>query len=451
MHAKFASGSVARHLIRVTLTNSISLLSLYVVDILALYWLSRAQDGHVLAAVGLVGTLQFLVISICLGLSTAMMTMISRNIGAANAVAARTVASSALASMFCLIILVALILAVFSDVALLALGAQGRVLELATGYLQALAPAFVVMALGQVCVYILLAHGQNNRAMIVVLSGTVAVALLDPVLIIEFGWGLSGAAMSYAIARTIALSTGIYFVVKLRLISVAKIKEFLPELRGVISLALPTVVSNLAPGVAAAYVISQMATFGPEVLAGATVIDRILQFSFGAFFALPGAIAPVLGQNLGAGLHERVLATIRCAALLVVGFGTCVSTALYLFSGPITSTFHLEPAGRELVMVFCVVGGLAWTLIGLQFVALPTFNVMRKPAFSAIANWSRATVGAIPFVLVGGAYWGAQGVLVGQLLGNAIVAIAAFALCLLFVRRRICATDKPQLPSTNGN
>ena len=437
MQAKFTTGPVVHHLIRVTLANSISLLSLYFVDILAMYWLSRSPDAHVLAAIGLVSILQFFVISICLGLSSAMMTLISRYVGAGNPEGARIVATSSLMGMLCLAAVVAVALVIFGSSALLLLGAKDRVFELAKGYLHLLAPAFVVMAMSQVCVYVLLAHGYSNRAMAVVLSGTATVAVLDPIFIVELGWGLDGAAASYAIARTVALVMGLVFISKYTLMKVPKWVDSLPELRSVIALAVPTVVSNLAPGVAVAYVISQFATYGPEILAAATVTDRILQFTFGAFFALPGAIAPVLGQNLGARLYDRVYSTIRWGAVLVVVFGVTVSLLLITFSGLIASAFHLTPAGRELVLLFCWMGGAAWTLIGLQFVALPTFNVMRKPLLSAIANWSRATVGTVPFVIVGASYSGAHGVLAGQLIGNAIVAVIVFLLCLAFVKNQI--------------
>lgn len=439
MHAKFTSGPVVHHLIRVTLANSVSLLSLYVVDILAMYWLSRSQDAHVLAAIGLVSILQFLVISICLGLSSAMMTLISRHVGAGQPDSARTVATSSLVGMLCLAAVVAVALMVFGSAALSLLGAKDRVLDLAIGYLRLLAPAFVIMAMGQICVYVLLAHGHSSRAMTVVLSGTVVVAVLDPIFIVGLGWGLDGAAAAYAIARTVALCMGLAFIARHQLMRASPLADSLAELRSVIALAVPTIVSNLAPGFAVAYVFSKLSLYGPEILASATVIDRILQFSFGAFFALPGAIAPVLGQNLGARLYERVQSTIRWGAVLVVAFGVSVSVLLIALSGLIASVFHLTPAGHDLVLLFCWTGGAAWTLIGLQFVALPTFNVMRKPVFSAAANWSRATVGTVPFVLIGAFYWGAGGVLVGQLVGNAIVAVVVFGLCLVFVRKQIAS------------
>ncbi|MCW5255649.1 hypothetical protein D5038_04530 [Verminephrobacter aporrectodeae subsp. tuberculatae] len=439
MKAKFTQGSVTRHLVRVTLTNSISLLSLYVVDILALYWLARAGDPDAIAGVGLVSVWQFIVISLCLGLSTAVMTIMSRQVGAGRPDAARTVAYAGMIGMLALTLIVSLLLLAFADPALRFLGAEANVLVSAAKYLRMLAPAFVAMALGQICIYILLAHGQNNRAMIVVLSGTAVAVALDPILIGYAEMGLAGAASSYAVSRMVALATGMYFVLMLQLIRAAPAAAVLKQLRSAFLLALSTVLSNIAPGAAAAYVFSRMAGFGPDVLAGATVADRVLQLSFGTYFALPSAIAPILGQNLGAQRNDRVVATIRSGALLVLAFGLVSSSLLYAFSEAIASAFQLQPPGHDLVVLFCTVGGINWTLIGLQFVALPVFNVMGKPLFSAVANWTRASVGTVPFVLFGAAQYGASGVLVGQLVGNALVAILTFGLCIGFARYHMTA------------
>jgi hypothetical protein len=43
-------------------------------------------------------------------------------------------------------------------------------------------------------------------------------------------------------------------------------------------------------------------------------------------------------------------------------------------------------------------------------------------------NWGRNTLGVIPFVYLGSYYWGAQGVLIGQMAGGVFVAIASFIL-----------------------
>ena len=42
---------------------------------------------------------------------------------------------------------------------------------------------------------------------------------------------------------------------------------------------------------------STYAGFGSSVMAGATVMDRVLQLAYSMFFVLPGAIGPILGRT----------------------------------------------------------------------------------------------------------------------------------------------------------
>jgi hypothetical protein len=50
------------------------------------------------------------------------------------------------------------------------------------------------------------------------------------------------------------------------------------------------------------------------------------------------------------------------------------------------------------------------------------------PFYSTWVNWGRNTLGIIPFVYLGAHYWGASGVLIGQMAGGVFVAIASFIL-----------------------
>lgn len=49
-----------------------------------------------------------------------------------------------------------------------------------------------------------------------------------------------------------------------------------------------------------------MAEFGEEAVAGMAIIARMTPVGFGIIFALSGAIVPIIGQNAGAGLNDRI-------------------------------------------------------------------------------------------------------------------------------------------------
>ena len=65
---------------------------------------------------------------------------------------------------------------------------------------------------------------------------------------------------------------------------------------------------------------------------------------------------------------------------------------------------------------------------GVIFVANAAFNNLGHPFYSTVVNWGRHTLGTIPFVLLGAAWYGAPGVLIGQFLGGAVFAMLAVIL-----------------------
>ena len=74
-------------------------------------------------------------------------------------------------------------------------------------------------------------------------------------------------------------------------------------------------------------------------------------------------------------------------------------------------------------MVFCLFAAGSWVFHGLLFVANASFNNLGFPIAATLSNWGKATLGTIPFAMVGAKYWGAEGALAGQGLGAVIFGV----------------------------
>ena len=57
--------------------------------------------------------------------------------------------------------------------------------------------------------------------------------------------------------------------------------------------------------------------------------------------------------------------------------------------------------------------------------ASASFNNLGHPGYATWVNWGRQTLGTLPLVLIGGAFYGAAGVLIGQAIGGIIFAVIA--------------------------
>jgi Na+-driven multidrug efflux pump len=201
----------------------------------------------------------------------------------------------------------------------------------------------------------------------------------------------------------------------------------------ILTIAFPAVLTQLATPVGQAYVTRAMAEFGEEAVAGMAIIGRLMPVAFGTIFALSGAIGPIIGQNAGAGRPDRVRRAVRDGLLfaaLVVG---AVSGVLFLLRGPIAALFNADGVTAEIVFLFCGPLALAWYFNGVIFVSNAAFNNLGKPFYSTWINWLRHTAGTIPFVMLGGGWLGAKGVLAGQAFGGFVFAVVA----LLLVRRLV--------------
>ncbi|MGA1234051.1 MAG: MATE family efflux transporter, partial [Lutimaribacter sp.] len=139
--AKFLTGSTMRHVVVMTLTGSLGLSFMFLVDFLALYWISRLQDEHLISAVGIAGTIQFFVVSVAIGMMIAAVALVARALGQGNPDRARRVAVSALIYVTTLQSVIAVVVYFWRFEILAWSGAEGEVLQVGAQFLQISLPS----------------------------------------------------------------------------------------------------------------------------------------------------------------------------------------------------------------------------------------------------------------------------------------------------------------------
>ncbi|WP_426136781.1 MATE family efflux transporter [Pseudomonas sp. PWP3-1b2] len=442
--AVFTEGSLFRHMVVMTCTSATSLLSIFLVDILTVVYIAMLRDDSLLAAIAVAKTLMFFITSMVLGVAVAAGTVVSKRLGAGAPERARQLASTGLLLAVIVAAAGALIQLVFLDVAVHLLGAEGSAFAAASSYLWITLPATVLMAVGQLCAQLLRTAGLSRQAMWIMLIATAAVAVADPVLIFLFDLGLDGAGYAYVLSCTITASAGGYYVHRVaRLTSPLEARQLWADIGHISRIAVPAVFGNLATPVGMAYLMATVAQFGSQALAGIAVVDRVIQFAFCVFFVLPGALSPVLGQNLGAMNKVRAAHAIRMSYGLVVVYGVSVSLLLAVSAGLMGRLFHVEGEGLLILEAFCRFGGVLWTIIGLQFIATSIFITMGRSIYVTVFGWLRASLGTVPFVWYGAQTLGSSGALLGQLLGNALVALLACGVAMAVMRNALNELDGP--------
>ncbi len=445
--AKFLEGSLFRHIWVMSLTASVGLMAVFIVDFVDMIFISMLGKAELAAAIGYAGAILFFTTSFGIGMAIAAGALVARALGAGDAGLARKRATNALIYGVVFGALFAGVVWVNLGALSALMGASGETLALSVGYLQIIVPSLPFLMVGMIGGAILRAHGDARRAMMATIVGGLVNAVLDPILIFGLGLELTGAALASVAARI-----AIAYVALLPLIrhyggfEWTGTRSLALDLWPVLVIAFPAILTQLATPVGQAYVTRSMAEFGEAAVAGMAIVARTTPIAFGIIFALSGAIGPVIGQNFGAGRHDRVRDAFRDGLIFTGIVVVVVSLILFLLRGQIAALFDADGLTLVLVYLFCGPLALAFFFNGVIFVGNAAFNNLGHPFYSTWINWGRHTLGTIPFVILGGWWLGAPGVLIGQAAGGVLFAAIAFVLATRVMDKARDAPPPPRAP-----
>lgn len=442
--AAFLTGSLTRHIIAMSLTAATGFIALFLVDLADMLFISMLGIEELAAAVGYAGTILFMTTSISIGMAIAGGALVAKSLGenrherATQLLTHVLIAGSGFAVVFAAVI--------FANLSMLTgfLGATGKTQALTVAYLQILVPTMPILMIGIVASAALRSHGAAKLSMMVTLIAGVINAVLDPIFIFVFNMGLEGAAWASVISRVSVAVTAVWYITRrYGGFGGVSLRAVMRDLRPIAAIAIPAILANVATPVGSAYVTKIMAEFGDAAVAGMAIIGRVTPIAFALIFAMSGAIGPIIGQNFGAGNHVRVRAAFNSSMVLIVVYVFPVVLVLNFLRVPIADMFDADGVARDLIFLFCGPLSLAWIFNGVIFVANAAYNNLGHPFYSTWVNWGRNTLGIVPFVYFGAQYWGAEGVLIGQMMGGVFVAIVSFILAERLMKKSERAQGKP--------
>jgi len=436
-----------RHVVVMTTASATGLLAMFGVDMVDMYFLTLLGEQELAAAVGYAGTLLFFLVSVSIGLQIALGALVARSEGAHRRDLARRYCTSSL--LFnALVSTVISVIAWFNlPVLLAALGASGQTLDYAISYAGIVLPNMPVLVLGMSMAAGVRAVGDARRSMWATIMGSLVNAGLDPLFIFTFGWGLEGAALASVVARLVVMGIAWHAIAVVhKLPCRITWDQCLYDMKPILAIAGPAVLTNLATPIGSSFVLRTMSQFGDSAVAGAAIMGRITPVAFAAIFALSSAVGPIVGQNAGAGLYERVRSTLLNAVVFNVLYVAGVWLLLWLCAHAIVRAFSASEQAADLILFYThfLVG--AFVFNGMLFVANASFNNLHHPHWATGFNFARVLLGTIPAVYFGAQWYGARGVLLGEALGSVIFGLLAMIGAFVVVKR-LERQHRPMAPS----
>lgn len=431
--AIFTRGSTMRHVLVMTAASATALLTMFGVDLVDMYFLTLLGEQALVAAVGFAGTLVYFLVSFSIGMQIALGALVARSEGAFRRDLAGRYCTSALCFNGATSLVITALGWFYLPELLALLGARGQTLDYATRYAGIVLPSIPILMLGMSAAAGVRALGDARRAMWATVIGALTNAVLDPIFIFTLGWGLEGAAWASVCSRVVILLLAWHALTRVhRLPQRVSYAQFASDLRPILTIAAPAVLTNLATPIGNSFVLKTMSQFGDSAVAGAAIMGRITPVAFAAVFALSGAVGPIIGQNAGAGRYDRVRSTLSDAMLFNALYVLVAWLLLFLLSDTIVRVFSASAEAAELILFYTHFLVAAYFFNGTLFAANASFNNLSHPHWATAFNFGKVLLGIIPAVYLGAQWYGARGVLAGEAVGMTVFGIfgivAAFAL-----------------------
>lgn len=367
-----------------------------------------------LAAVGATGSLLFLINGIAFGLTAGISIVISQYYGAKDYDKVR----KAFATATYIIIGVALIMGAigfFSSRWLLELlGTPASIIDDSEIYMKISFAGVLGMTLYNGISGVLRALGDSITPLIFLIVASITNVVLDLVFVVYFHWDVPGVAIATIISQIIS-ATGciIYAYAKVKMLHMP-LKEFVPEkdiFKKCIKLGLPVAIQNGLISVSMAALQGVVNSYDEVVIAANTVASRIEQLVLQPGSSVGVALAAYAGQNIGAGLIDRVKKGFKSALIIIISFSLLMLPIMY-FGGEYIMRWFTKPEDYEVVntgIIAIRITCFFYTFVGTIFITRNFLSGVGDIKFPLLMGISEV-IFRISFVYLFTAWFGFTGI-----------------------------------------
>ena len=327
------------------------------------------------ATVGLTESVLTIVYSVAMGLSMAATAMVARRIGEKKPEAAAHAAMQSLVLSLGVTVLMSLTGALLAPQILRVMGGGPETVAIGTPFTRIQFGFSAVIVLLFLINGIFRGAGYAAMAMWSLTLANTCNIILCPILIHIYG--LPGAAMATSIGRGVGVLFQLYHLFrgspklpKLRW----DIKADLAVIRELMKVALTGTAQLLINSASWIVLVRLIAQFHEDAISGYQVAIRVVIFFLLPAWGMSNAAATLVGQNLGAGLPDRAVKSVRTAAIYN-GVFMGVVTLIFLFAArPIVAFLNKDPNIQALAIEALRVISLGYVFYGVGMVLTSAFN-----------------------------------------------------------------------------
>ena len=320
----------------------------------------RFAGNQALAAVGSVGSLNNLIISLFIGLSVGANVVVARYTGSRNHRAVSdTVHTAVLLSVIGGVFL-SLVGVFLAHPLLLLMGSPEDVIDLAVLYVRILFIGMPVQMLYNFCAAILRAIGDTKRPLYFLTVAGVINVLLNLLFVVAFHMSVAGVALATIISQAVSAWLVLHSLMIMEgptHLSLRRLRLHPKYLKEIVRIGLPAGIQSSFFSLSNVVIQSSVNSFGSIVIAGNSAAANVGNFIYQAMNTFHQAIICFAGQNIGARKPRRIITSIKVCMLWAVVFGLLLGVLSCVFGEPLLALYSSDPAviaaGLERMYIVC--------------------------------------------------------------------------------------------------
>ena len=328
-----------------------------------------------LTAVASAGWLDWLILSIAMGLAQGFGIQVAQSFGAGDHAELRRAVGQSLLISAVTVLTIEMIAQVFLWPMLVALNMPEQTIRMTESYLRIIFAGLPVVMGFNLLSGFLRSVGNSVTPLAAMIAASLTNIVLDVLFVMFLGWGVEGAALATLCGQGLSCLICLVAVIRTQVLRIER-RDLRFDGRmcaRLMKLGIPIAFQNLIISVGGLALQRVVNSFRYAFVAGFNAASRLVGLMELAGSSLGSAVGTFAGQNLGAGRLDRVKQGMRRAAQLSVLLGVIVAAGTILFGEELLGLFitDVDPVKvmqtMEVAYLYLIVMGIGLPMLYLLF------------------------------------------------------------------------------------
>ncbi len=443
----FESMPVPKAVFKNALPAMAAMLMVLVYNLADTFFIGQTHDALQVAAVSLATPVFLIFMAVGTVFGMGGTSVISRALGEGRKDYAKKVCSFCMWGCVIVGVVMAALFLIFMEQILSLIGASSDTWDLAKTYLMIVVCSGPFVLISNCYSNVIRTEGESGRACMGQFLGNLLNVVLDPIMILGFGWNIAGAAIATVIGNLIGAGYYISYFLRGKSSLSVRLKDFTLREKvcsSVLAIGVPAALGSMLMSISQIIINSQMAEYGDMAIAGMGVAMKVVTITGMVCIGLGQGVQPLLGYCVGAKLWKRFKNVFKFSFIFSFILGVVLTVICYLFTNQIVSVFLADVTAFDYAVQFAKILLTTSPIFGVFYVLTNALQAMGAATASLVINLSRQGIIFIPVLFLLKAVLGLTGLVWAQPVADILsILLAAVLYVNTYKKLSIQKTETP--------